>query len=150
MPTGDFTKRLLGISMPIALSAYLRSGLVTVEHVLIPRADCAFTERTRRRRCRFTESYTEWCSRSCCSPAALCQTFASLIVPELSELKAKYKSVKESRHIKYIVSRSIKFGLLFAVFVAAVMIVFADELGMLVYKNELWENTSAFSARSFR
>lgn len=136
MPTGDFTKRLLGISMPIALSAYLRSGLVTVEHVLIPRGLRLYGANT-------SEALSLYgvihgmVFPLVLFPAALCQTFASLIVPELSELKAKYKSVKESRHIKYIVSRSIKFGLLFAVFVAAVMIVFADELGMLVYKNEL-------------
>ena len=46
MPTGDFTKQLLGISMPIALSAYLRSGLVTVEHVLIPRGLRLYGNRT--------------------------------------------------------------------------------------------------------
>ena len=135
-PSGNFSRRMLGISMPIALSAYLRSGLLTVEHVLIPRG---------------LRLYGAGASEALSLygvihgmvfplvlfPAALCQTFASLIVPELSELKTKYKCIKESRHIKYIVSRSIKFGLMFAVLVSGVMIFFADELGMLVYHNEL-------------
>lgn len=135
-PTGDFTRRLLGISMPIALSAYLRSGLVTVEHVLIPRGLRLYGANT-------SEALSLYgvihgmVFPLVLFPAALCQTFASLIVPELSELKTKYKSIKESRHIKYIVSRSLKFGLMFAVLVSGVMILLADELGMLVYKNEL-------------
>lgn len=128
------TKRMLGISLPIAFSAYLRSGLTTAEHVLIPRG---------------LRSYGADLEGSLALygvihgmvfplvlfPAAFCTTFASLIVPELSELRAKCKCIKESKHIKYIVSRSIKFDLLFAICVSGILIAFSKELGMLVYNN---------------
>lgn len=136
VPTGNFTKRLLGISMPIALSAYLRSGLVTVEHVLIPRGLRLYGANTAQALSLYGVIHG-MVFPLVLFPAALCQTFASLIVPELSELKTKYKNTKESRHIKYIVSRSLKFGLMFSVLISGAMILFADELGMLVYSNEL-------------
>jgi len=135
-PSAQLTKRMLGISVPIALSAYLRSGLSTAEHVLIPVG-------LKKSGANATDALSLYgvvhgmVFPLILFPAALCSTFASLIVPELSELKAKYQSVKESKHIKYIVARSIKFGLLFAIFAAGVFIYFSDELGMLVYNNEL-------------
>ena len=135
-PSAPLTKRMLGISIPIALSAYLRSGLSTAEHVLIPVG-------LKKSGANSAEALSLYgvvhgmVFPLILFPSALCSTFASLIVPELSDLKAKYKNVKESKHIKYIVARSIKFGLLFAIFVSGVFIYFADELGMLVYNNEL-------------
>lgn len=135
-PSENFTRRMLGISVPIALSAYLRSGLVTVEHVLIPRGLRLYGADTAEALSLYGVIHG-MVFPLVLFPAAICQTFASLIVPELSELKTKYKDIKESRHVKYVVSRSLKFGLMFAVLVSAVMVLFADELGMLVYHNEL-------------
>ncbi|MBO4428597.1 MAG: oligosaccharide flippase family protein [Clostridia bacterium] len=132
--SGGLTKRMLGISMPIAFSAYLRSGLMTAEHVLIPiglkkNGANAVTALS------LYGVVHGMVFPLILFPAALCSTFAALIVPELSELKAKYVKTKDNAHIKYIVSRSVKFGLLFAVFVAGALIYFSDELGTLVYGN---------------
>lgn len=130
------TKRMLGISLPIAFSAYLRSGLSTAEHALIPRGLRQSGENASGALSLYGVIHG-MVFPLVLFPAALCQTFASLIVPELSELCAKYKTVRESRHIKYIVSRAVKLGMLFSVFVAGIMATFSEELGYIVYENEL-------------
>ena len=128
------TKSMLNISLPIAFSAYLRSGLTTAEHVLIPRG-------LRKYGADLEGSLALYgVIHGMVFPlvlflAAFCTTFASLIVPELSELKTKYKSIKESKNIKYIVSRSIKLDLIFAICVSGILIAFSNKLGMLIYNN---------------
>lgn len=136
LPPQDLTKRMLGISLPIALSTYLRSGLLTAEHALIPRGLRLYGANASDALSMFGIVHG-MVLPLVLFPAAFCQTYASLIVPELSEIRAKQKNIKESRHVKYIVSRSIKFGMLFAALVSGVMIFFSDKLGMLVYNNEL-------------
>ena len=63
-------------------------------------------------------------------------TFAGLIVPELSELVARYKTVKGHPHICYIVGRALTFALLFGIGVGGIFLFFAEPLGMLVYNNK--------------
>ena len=133
---GDIWRRMLGISLPVAASAYLRSGLLTAEHILIPRGLRAYGEDAAQALSLYGVVHG-MVFPLIFFPSAICQTFASLIVPELSELSAKYGTKKDSRHIKYIVGRSIKFGLMFAIITAAVFVTFADGLGEIVYHNPL-------------
>lgn len=132
----DLVRRMIGISLPVAAGAYLRSGLVTLEHVLIPRGLHAYGENAAEALSLYGVVHG-MVFPLVLFPAALCQTFASLIVPELSEMSATYGTKKDNRHINYVVSRSIKFGLMFALITAAVFITFADGLGELVYHNAL-------------
>lgn len=88
----DLNKRLFSVSLPIALSSYLRSGLVTLEHILIPSG---------------LRKYGADYSASIASygvihgmvfplilfPSAVNSTFAGLIVPELSELRSVYGNI---------------------------------------------------------
>ena len=126
----DLVRRMIGISLPVAAGAYLRSGLVTLEHVLIPRGLRAYGENAAEALSLYGVVHG-MVFPLVLFPAALCQTFASLIVPELSEMSATYGTKKDNRHINYVVSRSIKFGLMFALITAAVFITFADGLGEL-------------------
>ena len=128
----NFMPQIAGIALPIALSSYLRSGLVTVEHILIPiglkksGADAAAA----------LASYGTihgMVLPLILFPSAVCITFASLIIPELSELDAKYKTVYENTHICYIVKRAVKFASVFAIGTAGIFICFAEPLGNLIY-----------------
>jgi len=131
--TEPLTKRMLGISLPIAFSQYLRSGLSTINHVLIPRglklhgADSSSALSV-------YGTIHGMVFPLILFPSALCATFSSLIVPELSELAQKYGSTK-GNHIKYIAKRSLRLGMLFSVFTAGIMITFANEFGTLLYKS---------------
>ena len=68
-------------------------------------------------------------------PSAISSTFASLIIPELSEISAS-KGSKDTKHIKYIVSRAISLSVMFGVICAGAFILFSDSLGKLIYGSE--------------
>ncbi len=128
----SMTTRMLGISLPIALSSYLRSGLVTIEHILIPIGLRKFG----------ADSTAALASYGTVHgmvfplilfPSAVCSTFAGLIVPELSELAARYKSVYRQKHICYIVKRSLTFALFFGIGTAGILAFFSEPLGLLIY-----------------
>lgn len=130
----NLTGRMLHISLPIAASAYLRSGLVTVEHVLIPYG----LRRSGANQSAALASYGTihgMVFPLLLFPSAVSSTFASLIVPELSELSARYER-RDAGHIKYIVSRAITLSVMFGVACAGVFIFFSEPLGLLVYKSE--------------
>jgi len=132
VPRG-LTARMLHISVPIAASAYLRSGLVTVEHILIPYG----LRRSGQNAADALASYGTVHGMALplvLFPSAVSATFASLIIPELSELAAKYGR-RDTVHIKYIVRRAITMCLIFGMACAGIFILFAEPLGSLVYKN---------------
>lgn len=126
--------RMLGISLPIALSSYLRSGLVTVQHILIPVG-------LRKHGSDYASALASYGTIHgmvfplILFPSAVCTTFSGLIVPELSELAATYGEVHRNRHICYIVRRALSLALFFGIGTAGVLICFAEPLGILVYKS---------------
>ena len=126
--------RMLNISLPIALSSYLRSGLVTVQHILIPVG-------LRRHGADYKTALASYGTIHgmvfplILFPSAVCTTFAGLIVPELSELAATYGTVKNNKHICYIVRRALSMALLFGIGTAGILLCFAEPLGLLVYKS---------------
>ena len=130
----EMNRRLLRISLPIALSSYLRSGLVTVQHILIPIG-------LRRHGADYGTALASYGTIHgmvfplILFPSAVCTTFSGLIVPELSELAATYGNVRGNRHICYIVRRALSLALLFGIGTAGILLCFAEPLGILVYKS---------------
>lgn len=132
-PPGEISKRMFSISLPIALSAYLRSGLVTVEHMLIPRG-------LRKYGADYSASLAAYGTVAGMAlpvllfPAAVCSTFAGLIVPELSELAAKCGGkIRENKEIGYIARRSCGAALIFGIGTAGIFLCFARPLGLMIY-----------------
>lgn len=124
---------MLRISLPIAASAYLRSALVTVEHILIPFGLRRFGAGQKEALASYGTIHG-MVFPLIFFPSAVTSTFASLIVPELSELSAKYGK-RDAHHIKYVVSRAITMTVMFGTLCAGVFILFSEPLGMLVYKS---------------
>ncbi len=130
----DMTKRMLHISLPIAFSSYLRSGLVTIEHILIPIG-------LRKYGADYESALASYGTVHgmvfplILFPAAVCSTFAGLIVPELSELSETYRYVYKQTHICYIVRRALTFALFFGIGTAGILLCFAEPLGMVVYNS---------------
>ncbi len=127
----DLTLRMLTISLPIAASAYLRSGLVTIEHILIPSGLSKFGADKSASLATYGTIHG-MVFPLILFPSAVSATFASLIIPELSELSARYGR-RDGKHIKYIVSRAISLSVMFGVLSAGVFSLFAEPLGKLVY-----------------
>lgn len=127
-------RRMLDIALPIALSSYLRSGLVTTQHILIPVG-------LRKYGSDYSTALATYGTIHGMAlplvlfPSAICSTFAGLIVPELSELAATYGNPYRNRHICYIVRRTLTFALFFGIGTAGILLCFSEPLGILVYNS---------------
>ena len=127
-PKKTIKSKLLGISIPIALSAYLRSGLVTIEHILIPWG----LERSGASRKISLAAYGTVHSMVfpiIFFPSSILASFAGLLVPEISQSIAE----KKPSHVKRIVSNVFETALIFSIGVSGIMMFFSYELGNLIY-----------------
>ncbi|MCD7944499.1 MAG: oligosaccharide flippase family protein [Clostridia bacterium] len=127
----DAAASILSSALPVAISSYVRSGFLTLEHILIPRG---------------LEKWGQSYSAALASygtlqgmvmpvimfPYAILGSFTSLLVPEISESRAR----GEVTRIKYITRRVFRTTLLFAVCTSALMICFSNELGVILYDSE--------------
>jgi len=126
----DITKRLLGIAVPLALSAYARTSLSTLENLLVPRG----FQKSGASRDKALADYgmiQGMVFPIIAFPSAFFYSLAELIVPELTEAQVNGRT----RDISEIVSRLLYLCLLFALGVTAVMFCFSGALGMTIYKN---------------
>lgn len=127
--SGD-TKKLLSITLPIAVAAYIRSGLITLQHILIP-------EGLRKSGASHAAALVAYGSIQSMAlpvilyPAALMYSFSGLLVPELAEAEVHDRR----RHIHYMISRVWSLSLLFSFGVAGVLICFSQEIGAALYPN---------------
>ena len=122
------TSKMLHIALPVAFSAYIRTGLVTLEHLLIPRGLRKFGASGERSLATYG-TLQGMVLPIVLFPTAFLSSFNLLLVPELAEASAK----GEKRHITYIISRVMKFTMLFSLGVSAIMICFSRELGIVIY-----------------
>ncbi len=122
------TRELFGITVPVAAAAYVRSGLTTLEHMLIPRG----LKKNPATAATALATYGVLCGMVMpviMFPTALLYSFTGLLIPEFSEAQTK----QNPGHIKYMISRTLGLTLIFSVGCAAIMSMFSHELGMLIY-----------------
>ena len=122
------TKKMLSIGLPLALSTYFRSALLSIEHILIPIG----IEKSGANRTQSLIAYGTLQSMVMplvLFPSAIIHSFSGLLVPELAELKIQNNKTE----IKYVASRVCHLALTFAVGVSGIMIYFAQELGEGIY-----------------
>ena len=123
-------RALLGITLPIAFTAYLRSGLLTLQHILIP-------EGLRNSGASHAAALVAYGSIHNMAlpvilyPAALISSFSGLLIPALAESNVK----KENIRIGYMIRRVWWLSLIFSIGVAGILICFSEELGELLYPN---------------
>ncbi len=130
-PSSNITMRLLKMSLPVAFSAYIRSALVTIENLLIPRGlikGGAETEEA-------LSSYgviSGMVFPVIFFPIAFLSAFSSLVIPEIT----RYKETGEQKHIDYVIGRIFKLTIIFSVAVAGIFIFYSDTLAMLLYDSK--------------
>ena len=124
------TGRMLKIALPLAVSAYARSTLSTLQHLLVPRGLKA-------------AGYSANGALSGYGviqgmvlpiiffPSCIMSALAELIVPELTGAQVQ----KDSRGIRKAVAALLRLSLLFSAAVALFMFLFADMLGVAVYNS---------------
>lgn len=129
--TRGMTPRLLEIALPIAFSAYIRSGLLTVEHLLIPRA-LARGGRP------MEEVLSSWGVLDGMAlpvvlyPMAILTAFAGLLVPVFAEHRAR----GEAKAISRVASRALHLTSVFAIGCGVVLFVLARDLGIAIFHSE--------------
>ncbi len=120
----DVTK----MALPLALSAYIRSALLTLEHVLIPK-------RLRDRGDSLSESLSAYgilhgmALPILTYPMSPLSSFSGLLVPEFAESLAR----GESARMRRIASEALDLTLTYASVAAVFLYVFSEELGFVFY-----------------
>ena len=128
--TGGEGKAFFKYAFPCAVSAQLRSGLVTVQHLLIPYALSLGGVA----RAEALSSYAAMHSMALpivLFPTAILSSFSGLLVPECAELESRGSKKTLSR----LCEKALFTALTFACLAAAVLFLGADSLGTLVYKS---------------
>ena len=124
------TKTILGIILPVAFSSYARSGLITLQHILIPRG--------------LAGSGASWESALASYgilhsmvlpvvlfPSAFISSFAGLLIPEVAEAKVK----QDMERIRRVARRIFGISMMFSIGVAGIMLCFSHGLGLMIYNN---------------
>lgn len=122
------TGRLLSTALPVALSTYVRSGLVTVEHLLIPRGLRRFGMGSEGAISTYGV-FSGMVMPIVLYPMAFLSACAGMLIPEIAQDLVADKR----RHIDYIAARSCQITLLFAIGCAGYMLCFSHELGSVIY-----------------
>lgn len=121
-------RALIKITLPMALTTYLRSGLLTLQHILIP-------EGLRNSGTSHALSLAAYGSIHGMAlpiilyPAAIISSFSGLLIPIMAECRVK----NSKRRINYMISRVWSLALLFSIGVAGILICFSSEFGALLY-----------------
>lgn len=119
------------IAIPVAISAYMRSGLLTIEHILIPKGLLAYGAGNSAALAAYGTLHS-MALPVVLYPAAILSSFASLIIPEVTEQAA----LKNQTEIRYIAGRAYQMTLLFSVGVAGIMFFFSGDLGTVLYDSD--------------
>ncbi len=126
----QMTKRLLKISIPVALSSYASSALSSIKHIIIPLClvgyglskDVALS---------YFGMIGGMVIPIITFPCAFLTAISNLIVPEMTECY----QLENKKRIDFIASKSIRLTLLFAMGILGVFLRFSNEFGMIIYKD---------------
>lgn len=124
------TGRMLKIALPLAVSAYARSALSTLQHLLVPRglkaagysADGALSG---------YGVIQGMVLPAILFPSCIMAAIAELIIPELTEAQVR----QDEEGIKQTVASLFRMSLLFSSAVALFLFLFADMLGYVIYNS---------------
>lgn len=118
----------LSITLPVALSAYVRQALLTIEHLLIP-SRLVLYGNTR------AEALSQYgilhgmALPILLFPMAILTSFAGLLVPEFAQAKAQGRRDLMTR----IAERALSVTLVFGIAIGTLLYLFSEELGHLFY-----------------
>lgn len=124
------TKKLLSITMPVTLSACIRSALSMFQHVLVPRGLKA-SGRTWEAALSSYGALHGMAMPLILFPSAITSAFSGLLIPEISECCVT-GDIERLKRVSY---RSLTLSLVFSIGVSGIILFFSEEFGMLVYNN---------------
>ena len=128
-PAG-ITRRMVSIAAPLALTAYARTALSTVQNLLVPRGFRKYGVSSEKALADYGIIHG-MVFPVITFPSAFFYSLAELLVPELTDAQVKGKIPA----ISALVNRTLRLCLLFSLGVTAVLFRFSGELGAAIYQN---------------
>ena len=124
----SYNKRILRITIPVALTSYLRSGLSTIKQLIIPSS----LQKSGMNASNSLISYgivNGMAMPIIMFPVILVTSFSSLLVPEFSRyyVEGKFQKIK---HFSIIILTA---TFVFSVLIAFIIFIFADDLSTIIY-----------------
>lgn len=125
-----FFKRMARLVVPDAIGSYIRSGLNTIEHLLIPRG-------IRKSGANLDRAFSDYgivqgmALPILLYPSSILGVVSGLLIPEIAECKLKKNTLQQN----YIINRVLHVAMIFSMITTSVMLIFSEELSLLIYKN---------------
>ncbi len=126
---GGFSS-VASMALPLAVSAYIRSALLTLEHILIPKRLCDRGDT----HAEALASYGILHGMALpvlLYPMSPLSSFSQLLVPEFSEAMAR----GEERRMRRIASEAINTTLVYSIAAAVILALFSENIGYTVYNS---------------
>ena len=134
-------KKLFNISLPLALSTYIRSGLITIEHLLIPYG-------LRKNGASLATSLSSYgliqgmVFPVIMFPSSIIYSFAGLVVPELS----RFNELGDRNKINQAVTKILRYSLFYSIGIAGIIMCFSYEISLVFYgKAEAYQYIKLFA-----
>lgn len=122
-------KDIFSICVPVAIGSYLRSALVAAENILIPKELHKFG---------ISNPLSEYgiikgmAMQMILFPTVFIQSFASMLVPEMSEMNASMRK----NGIKHVAYMAIQYTLIFSFATAFIFWKYHEQIAHMLYKSE--------------
>lgn len=129
--TKGLPKQILGIAMPLAVSAYTRTALSTVQNLLVPRG-------FRKSGASSEKSLADYGMIQgmvfpvITFPSAFFASLSELLIPELTDAQVAGNNKK----IESLSSKILKYCFMFSVGVAGILLCFGGNISEVIYKSE--------------
>lgn len=126
----NYLKRVLKISIPIAITSYIRSGLSTIKHMLIPLR---------------LEKHGMTCDNALSTygmingmvmplllfPGLIINSVSSLLIPEF----ARYRAKKDYKRMNEVINTTFFLSIIFSIVVVIIYTLFHKQIAIFTYRN---------------
>ncbi len=119
-------REVFGISLPVAFSAYIRSGLVTIEHILIPIGLTAYGDPSALATYGIVSAVA---LPVVLYPSAFVGAFSGQIIPEITE----FYEMGNKKELEYVTARAFQVTLFFSILCAGMFITFGGDICEVIY-----------------
>ncbi len=126
----SFMRKFTRLALPDAFGAYIRSGLNTLEHLLIPKGIKQYGASQ-------NKAFSDYgivqgmALPVVLYPSSILGVVSGLLVPEIAECKQKNNKIQ----VDYIINRVLQIAMIFSLLIMAFMLTFSKELSLSVYKS---------------
>ena len=125
-----FDKRILKITIPIGLTSFIRSGLSTLKQILIPLGFEKYGNTSKQALSNYG-LISGMAMPLVLFPNTIILAFSNLLIPEITEFKAK----SQYSRIKRVIKTILKYTSIFSISASLLVFIFAPQLSQFVYKS---------------